>query len=195
MQTIIYLIRHGDFTNTDGLIYGRMPGFHLNENGKKQLEKTAQFLQDKSIDEIYASPLERAKESAAIVQKKLGLPAIHISEEIIEIKTSYQGMKFSDLDPLQSEVYLKPLSPSDETIEQLARRMMKFLRYIYQTYPGKRIAAVSHGDPIMALKAEIKHHSYEFLPFKTDEYVQHGEVYEITSDENNKLSIKTVFKP
>jgi len=195
MTTTIYLIRHGEVNNPHNIIYGRLPGFHLTDVGKKQLEDAAKYLKNKHIDEIYTSPLLRAKESAGIIQKVLGLPIIHISEEILEVKTSYQEMKFSDLDALQSEVYLKPLNPSDETVEQIANRMMKFIRYLIQTYPGKTIAVVSHGDPIMAVKAEIKRHSYEFLPFKTDDYIQHGEIYEITGDKNNNFSIKAVFKP
>jgi len=194
MQTNIYFIRHGEVENPQGIIYGRLPNFGLSENGKKELEKTADFLLDKQITILYSSPLQRTKESAAIVQKKLQIPTIHITDVITETLSSYQGRKFRDLDKLQSEVYLKPLSPSDETIQQLAVRMKHFLQFLIKTYPGKNIAVLSHGDPIMALKAVVKNKSLSFYAFKTDKYIQHGEVYKIKA-EAHKLIFTSVFKP
>src|SRR5258708_4717920 len=111
MQSTIYLIRHGEVHNPEGIIYGRLPNFGLSEKGKMEVEKTAEFLKNKEIDDIYASPLDRAKQSAEIIQNKLKLSTIQIADEITEVKTSYQGRKFIELDMLQSEVYLKPLDP------------------------------------------------------------------------------------
>jgi broad specificity phosphatase PhoE len=194
MITTVYLIRHGEVNNPGNIIYGRLPNFNLTEKGRKQLEKTGEFLKNKNIEEIYSSPLARTKESAAIIQKILGLKTIHISDQIIEVRSAYQGGKFSTLDKLQSEVYLKPLSPNDETIEQLALRMNNFINHISKLYVGRNIIALSHGDAIMALKTLIQYNSSDFIPFKTDHYVQHGEVFEVTSKDNT-LQIKPVFKP
>src|SRR6266700_7514412 len=119
MQTTIYLIRHGEVKNPDNIIYARLPKFDLSANGKKQAEQAAEFLKDKHIEAIYSSPLERAKQTAEIIQKELDLPEIYFSDQILEVRTSYEGKKFSSLDKLQSEVYLKPLSPTDETTEDL----------------------------------------------------------------------------
>src|SRR6266568_3832009 len=195
MQTTIYLIRHGEVHNPQGIIYGRLPGYGLSEKGKKEVEKSAEFLADKQIDTIYASPQQRTKESAEIIRTKLNLSTVHIADEINETLTSYQGEKFSNLDSLQSEVYIKPLSPTDETIEQIAKRMMDFIKGLLNKHPGECIAVVSHGDPIMALKAVIKHTPLEFIPFKTDQYVQHAEIYEIIANDQNALSIKNAFIP
>lgn len=194
MKTTLYFVRHGDVHNPDGIIYGRLPNFNLSEKGRKQIEQTANFFKDKKIDEIYSSPLARAKESAVIIQKALALKSIHISDLLLEVRTGYQGEKFATLDNLQSEVYSKPLEPTDETIEQLAKRMLAFVNQIVQDYEGKHIIALSHGDAIMALKTIIQYNSYDFILFKTDHYVKHGEVYEVTA-ENNMLHIKSIFKP
>jgi broad specificity phosphatase PhoE len=195
MQTTIYLVRHGEVNNPYGIIYGRLPNYGLSEKGKLQAQKTAEFLINKHIDEIYSSPLDRAKQTAEIIKKIVGVKTIHFSDDIIEMKTSYQGKKFSSLDKLQSEVYLKPLDQSDETIQQLADRMYTFVKELIKKHPGKNLVLVSHGDPIMALKAVIKHTSLEFIPFKTDHYVQHAEVYEITTEDNNNFSLEAVFVP
>ena len=194
MQTIIYLVRHGQVYNPDKIIYGRLPNFGLSETGKKQIEETAEFLKDKQVDIIFSSPLLRAKQTAEIIKDRLELPTIHITEEINEVKTSYQGWKESDLDKLQSEVYLKPLDSHDETMEQIAQRMKHFVETISQSFAGKHIAVCSHGDPIMLLKFAIQHKPFEVTSFKKDNYVQHGEVYQITINEE-ALSIMNVFKP
>ena len=195
MQTQIYLIRHGEIYNPKGIIYGRLPRFGLTKKGKEQLQKTAEFFEDKHIDVLYASPLLRARQSAKIIKNKLGLSQIHISQQIIEIKTSYQGTYESELDPLQSEVYLKPLKKTDETIEQIAERMQQFIKKITKQYAGKHTAMVSHGDPIMIIKAIAQNKELSFYSFKTNNYIQHGEVYQLIIDEKDTWKIKNVFKP
>lgn len=195
MQTTIYFIRHGEVHNPEGILYGRLPNFGLSDAGKKEIEKTADFLKNKEISEIFSSPLLRTKQSAEIIQNILGLPELHFSELLLEVKTSYEGRKINSLDKLQSEIYLKPLSSTDETIEQLVQRMQRFLNQLLKEHTDKHIAVVSHGDPIMALKVMIKHTPLDFLPLKTDQYIQHGEVYEVIADEQNNLSISSVFKP
>ena len=194
MTTTIFLIRHGEVHNPEGTLYGRLPNFGLSYKGKQQLEKTAEYLKDKKISQIYASPLQRARESAEINRNKLNLPETTITEEILEVRTSYEGGKFTDLDPLQSEVYLKPLHPNDETVEQIATRMQKFINQLIRTNPGKNIAVVSHGDPIVILKTVIQNKELSFNIFKTNDYIRQGEVYQIISDDAN-LSIKSVFTP
>ena len=194
MQTIIYIIRHGQVYNPDKIIYGRLPNFGLSEIGKKQIEETAKFLKDKQIDMIFSSPLLRAKQTAEIIKNELELTTIHITEEINEVKTSYQGWKTEKLDKLQSQVYLNPLDPHDETMEQIAQRMEHFVDTISQSFAGKRIAVCSHGDPIMLLKFVIHNKPLEVVSFKTDNYVQHGEVYQITIDKKS-LTMTSVFKP
>ncbi|HSX09025.1 MAG TPA: histidine phosphatase family protein [Candidatus Saccharimonadales bacterium] len=194
MITTLYLVRHGEVYNPEGILYGRLPNFGLSDRGKTELTKTAEFLKDTDISHIYSSPLKRAMESAGIIKERLNLPEICITEEIIEVETSYQGQKFADLDALQSEVYLKPLSPSDETIEQIAERMKHFLKEILENHTGQTTVAVSHGDPLVILKTIIQKKQLTFETFKTNDYSQHGEVYEFIA-ENNDLSVKSVFKP
>lgn len=195
-MTTVYLIRHAEVENPKGILYGRLPSFGLSDKGKKQAAVTAEFLKDKHIDAIYSGPLDRTKQTAQIIRKKLGLAEIHFSDQLTEVRTSYEGEKISSLDNLQSEVYLKPLDPSDEKLDEIAQRMMIFLHGVINMNEGNHVIIVSHGDPIMALKAKIKHPSRppEFPDFKTDNYISHAEVYEVTS-EDNQLALKAAFKP
>lgn len=67
----ILLIRHGETTGDVEDRYGGAYDDHLTEKGKEQLRETARQLAGKKIDVVYASPLIRAQESAAIINEVL----------------------------------------------------------------------------------------------------------------------------
>lgn len=195
MNTYIYLVRHGEVHNPDGILYGRLPGFGLTKRGKTEIYQTADFLRNKNIDIVFSSPLLRARQTAEIIRKFLNLDKVHISKKIIEIQTAYQGIPFADLNPIQSEIYLQPKEKTDETVEQIALRMLEFIQYLTKEYNGKRIALVSHGDPVMALTAIIKKFPLRFESIRTGKYIHHGEVREIIVADNGKMKIQTVYIP
>src|ERR1041384_6184775 len=62
---LLLLIRHGenDFVKT-GKLPGQSAGIHLNERGQKQAQALSDALKEVPIKAIYASPLERALETA-----------------------------------------------------------------------------------------------------------------------------------
>ena len=87
MHTIVHMMRHGEVHNPDGILYGRLPGFHLSTTGRAQAEKVAGTLADHDITAVFASPLQRAQETATPIAAAHGLPIftndlslIHISE-------------------------------------------------------------------------------------------------------------------
>lgn len=192
-MTTIYLIRHGEVYNPHAILYGRLNGYGLSEKGQEELEQTADYLSDKKIAALYASPMLRARQSAEIIQRKIDVP-LTIADEIMEVKTSYQGQPFASLDPIQSEVYLKPLAETDETVEQVAKRMFAFTQKLLKKHEGKNIVLVSHGDPLMALKAFVEQKKLDLPAIRPEHYIQHGEVLQLTKDGDN-LSTACVFIP
>src|ERR1035437_6847034 len=94
MTTRIFFIRHGEVINPNKIWYGRIPGFSLSANGKKQILKAAQILAENKIDAIYASPLLRTKQSAMLIADTLGLP-VNYSNNLLEVDSSLQGKTFS----------------------------------------------------------------------------------------------------
>jgi broad specificity phosphatase PhoE len=199
MTTHIYLIRHGEVFNPKKILYGRLPGFGLSENGKREIEQTAHFLKSKHIDLIYSSPLLRAKQTARIIQKKINLSQNNTSKKVLEVRTSFQGRLFADLAPDQSDVYFSPdRAKTDETFVQIASRMQNFIDELAKKHPGKHIAVISHGDPIMLLAAAIKKLPLVFESIREGEkfsYIKHGEVYEITISNEGGKTIKSIFQP
>src|SRR5690348_1200274 len=76
--TTFHLLRHGEHTLQGKIVAGRSPGIGLSERGRAEVEAAAARLADAGIAAIYASPLQRAQETAAIVAERLGLdPATH----------------------------------------------------------------------------------------------------------------------
>ena len=51
--------------NPDGVLYGRLPGFHLSDTGRAQAARSPTALADHDIVYVVASPLQRAQETAA----------------------------------------------------------------------------------------------------------------------------------
>ncbi|HZE87319.1 MAG TPA: histidine phosphatase family protein [Methylomirabilota bacterium] len=197
MKTAIYFIRHGEVFNPKGILYGRLPRFGLSVQGKKELAQTAAFLATQQIDYLYSSKQLRAKQSAQIIQAQLHLP-LHLSNNLLEVKTSLQGRTFQYISTLNYDIFVHPDKKIvGETIQDVANRMQKFMLSVLKKHPGKKIVAVSHGDPIMLVKAQI-----EGLPIVNESirpsdntYVGHGEVYLVEREDNKSLTIQSIFKP
>ena len=197
MTTTLYLIRHGEVYNPDQILYGRIPGYGLSEKGIQQAEQTAAFLADKNISSVISSPLLRARQTAEIIQRRLALLTNDIAEETLEIRTEYQGRPLSSLDSVQSDPYFKPLSPSDETIPQIAERMSNFFKKQIADNQGESLAMVGHGDPLMILKAVLQKKPVTFESFKIQNgpYIAHGEIWKVITENNDDFLVESVFKP
>ena len=69
-RTVVHLMRHGEVHNPTGVLYGRLPDFHLSDLGREMAETVGVHLGDHDVTVVVASPLDRAQE----------LSLIHISE-------------------------------------------------------------------------------------------------------------------
>ncbi|MGH2701497.1 MAG: histidine phosphatase family protein, partial [Actinomycetota bacterium] len=63
----VHLVRHGEVENPKGVIYGRLPGYNLSERGQRQAEAAGRHLRDADVRAVWASPLERAQETAEAI--------------------------------------------------------------------------------------------------------------------------------
>lgn len=182
MKTKIYFVRHGEVYNPREIWYGSMPFYHLSEKGILQIKNVAEDLYDKHIDSIYSSPLLRARQSARILKNKLKLSKVHLSKKLIEVQSSLAGRTLAYLDTIQYNVFASDDNHvKGETIEELGKRMQDFINQIVELHKGKKVIAVSHGDPIMMVKAiaaglPIKNESIR--PGRRD-YIQPGGIYEL----------------
>ncbi len=162
-MTTLYLVRHGEVHNPTGIIYGRLPNFGLSDNGRAQLQHAAELLTPCApFQALYASPMQRAQESGAILGKHLKLE-ITTQEQIIETGIgAYQGKRFEDLPkPYITE---EPVHEGIECAASIRQRILGWTEEICGLHPDGKVIAVSHRDPIIVTLLHWMEKGLEDLP-------------------------------
>lgn len=158
MTTTLLLVRHGAHDRLDRVLCGRMAGVSLSETGRAQADALAARLGDRPIAALYASPVDRARETAAPLAARLGLDAVE-AEGLAEIDVGdWAGRSFADLgdDPVWSawnSVRSVTRPPGGETMLEVQARAVGWVEAVRPGHPGQTIAAVSHSDVIKAVLA------------------------------------------
>jgi broad specificity phosphatase PhoE len=152
-RTVIHLLRHGEVHNPTGVLYGRLPGFHLSALGVKMAERAAEFFADHDIAAVIASPLERAQETATPIATRLGLP-LGSDPRLVEASNVFQGKTFGIGDgslrhPGVWKYLVNPFKPSwGEPYVELAARMHAAAEDARDLVRGHEAVLVSHQLPI-----------------------------------------------
>src|SRR5579875_2959751 len=115
-KTVVHLLRHGAVDNPKGVIYGRLPGYHLSEDGRMMAKAAADYLAERDVVAIFTSPLERARETAEPLAERFSLEPI-VDDRLIEPWNHFEGLVFGvgdgSLRRPEHWWYLRnPLSPS-----------------------------------------------------------------------------------
>ncbi|GAA1970011.1 histidine phosphatase family protein [Kitasatospora viridis] len=151
--TVVHLMRHGEVHNPEGVLYGRLPGYHLSDLGRQMADRVAEHLADRDITHVVASPLERAQETAGPIGKAHGLD-IAVDQRLIEAGNVFEGKVFGVGDgalknPSAWKYLTNPFRPSwGEPYIDLAVRMMAALAAARDAARGHEAVAVSHQSPI-----------------------------------------------
>ncbi|HEX6392228.1 MAG TPA: histidine phosphatase family protein [Acidimicrobiales bacterium] len=112
-----------------------------------------------SIGGIYASPLERTKETAAAIAAALG-SRVRMDRGLLECDFGeWTGGSLKDLSKLPewSTVQRYPSGfrfPGGESFAEMQTRIVGALHGICERHPGEAVIAVSHADPIKAVVAD-----------------------------------------
>ncbi|NUP73662.1 MAG: histidine phosphatase family protein [Sinomonas sp.] len=168
-SSTVHLLRHGEVHNPSGVLYGRLPEFHLSERGQRMAEVVAEHFAARAHDGaqfvlLAASPLTRAQETAAPTAAALGLE-IETEPRIIEAENHFEGLKVSRQElakPRHWRYLVNPLRPSwGEAYEQQAARVLAAVADAARTAverggDGAQAILVAHQLPIWVarLKAE-----------------------------------------
>ena len=158
-STLVLLVRHGQTPTTGQTLPGRAPGLHLADVGVTQAAAAAARLAELTkVDAVYASPLERARETAAPIGKALGHRVL-IDKGLIECEFGeWTGAQLKDLmkKPEWETVQKFPSGfrfPNGESFTEMQSRMVSALERLRLAHPGGVVVAVSHADPIKAAVA------------------------------------------
>jgi len=152
---LILFIRHAenDFMKKDRLA-GRLPGVHLNKEGRIHAQATAEKLKDAPLKAIYSSPLERAVETAEIIAQPHSLP-VTIRPGLMETNCGeWQEKTVKSLRRLKiwRTVQSAPSRfrfPGGEAFTETQMRICQEVEALCAEHdPKDVIACVSHADPI-----------------------------------------------
>jgi broad specificity phosphatase PhoE len=143
----ITLIRHGHVLNPDNVIYGRLPGFMLSEVGRQQAEAAAAQLRHASLSALFASPQQRALETATIVQCYHSELSIETAALMDEIRCYFEGHPAEVVEARGWDLYTG-VQGDFETPEDIAERGAQFVTQARATFADAHIAVVTHGDVI-----------------------------------------------
>ncbi|MEU4541951.1 histidine phosphatase family protein [Nonomuraea dietziae] len=152
--TVVHLLRHGEVHNPKGILYGRLPGYHLSETGLQMAETVAKAVADRDIVGLYSSPLERAKETAAPLAAKLGLE-VAIDERLIEAGNILEGRPLARLvsSPRNYRHFWHPGRPSwGEPYTEVVARMRSMVDTARAASRGHEAVLVSHQLPIWMIR-------------------------------------------
>ncbi len=161
MRTTVHVLRHGEVFNPDGVLYGRLPGFRLSEDGLQMAHDAADALRGRDITEVVSSPLQRAQETAAPIAAVYGLTPT-IDDRLIESENHFEGSTFGVGDGALSQPkhwpYLwNPFAPSwGEHYVAVARRMLHSVEDVRDRNLGHEAVCVSHQLPIWTLRRYVE---------------------------------------
>jgi broad specificity phosphatase PhoE len=156
----IHLVRHGEVFNPDGVLYGRLPGFHLSELGKKMAAAAAGELAGHPVTAVYASPLLRAQESAQPWSEAFGLP-IQTDDRLIEPTNKFEGgtYEFGPKVLLHPRIWpwiANPLKPSwGEAYTDVITRMFGAIDAAWAAADSGEVVMVSHQMPIVMVQRAV----------------------------------------
>ena len=157
--TLVVLVRHGQTSTTGKVLPGRAKGLHLSETGLAQAEAAAARLALlPKVHAVYASPLERTRETAAPIAKAVGVRT-RTTKGLLECDFGdWTGAKLAELmkKPEWRTVQSAPSTfrfPGGESFVEMQSRITGELDQLAARHAGETIVCVSHADPIKAAVA------------------------------------------
>jgi broad specificity phosphatase PhoE len=149
-------IRHAAVWNPDGVVYARLPGFHLSEEGAAEARALGNALRSYPVAAVYASPLERAVETACALAKPHGLE-VRTDDRLLEwaFWMGWQGMRWDRIrerDPELLDVYAEdPASiavDGGDSLGLIGGRVLAWADQAELAHPGKLVLGVTHESPL-----------------------------------------------
>jgi len=168
MKTL-YLVRHGTVHNPNRILYRRLPGFLLSDQGHTEAQETREYLAEEPLQVIWHSPLERALQTATIINER------HNARMVVEERIHEWA--------------------EDESQQEVRDRMQSFLTS-WRDSSHAVSAAISHRDPIRRLLFAIRDPDG---PSPMEDIAQfplpQAGVYQVKETADGSLETQLVFVP
>ena len=159
--TLVLLVRHGQTPTTGKVLPGRAKGLDLAEAGHQQAAAAAERIAPFAdrVAAVYASPLERTRQTAAPIAKAVG-QRVRVDRGLLEADFGdWTGAELKALMKLPEwkTVQQRPSTfrfPGGESFAEMQLRITGAIDQMVASHPGKVVVAVSHADPIKAAVAQ-----------------------------------------
>ena len=153
----IYYVRHGQ---TDWNLARKMQGGgtekELNETGINQAKETRKELENVKYDITICSPMDRAKQTAEIINKDKKVQTI-IDERIRERNLGeLEGHDITS--EIENQIWDYDLNyqiPNGENLHEFEKRILDFLEDIKRKYSDKTVLIVAHGGIAKVIKSYL----------------------------------------
>jgi len=152
----LLIIRHGQ-SEADLLnVFEGRANFDLTLLGMEQAERMAKWIKERyALTKIYASPLKRARQTAAALEKETGIAAI-FDDDLMEFQNGLlAGMNKEEASEIYPEIKSKPLHMAvygQESMLQFRMRAENTLsKILYENEEDAVVAVVTHGGTIRML--------------------------------------------
>jgi broad specificity phosphatase PhoE len=152
--TTVVGFRHGMVENPNAVIYARLDGFPLAAAGLEQAERLGKLLAPARVSAVYASPLERAMQTARALAAPHDLEVIP-DERLIEWSfwVRWAGTPWADLPAREPEVAAYESDPAgvhpEDPLPEVGRRVLEWAREAAAAHDDM-VFGVSHEAPLAA---------------------------------------------
>ncbi|MCR4330649.1 MAG: class I tRNA ligase family protein, partial [Patescibacteria group bacterium] len=157
--TKIILARHGESEkNVKDIFDHSLNTYGLTKKGEKEAKELGSELKHASVDYVYSSEVRRARQTAEIIGKKLGVP-VSMAKDLNEMDNGEWDGKRRDDERIREgrEAYLAlspeaqykaPRGDTGESWEEVEARTERFMREILEKHAGKTVVLVTHAGLI-----------------------------------------------
>ncbi|HEY3208432.1 MAG TPA: MSMEG_4193 family putative phosphomutase [Actinomycetota bacterium] len=157
-MALLLLIRHALTEATGKRLSGRTPGIHLSEEGRRQAGLIAERLAPLPLAAVYASPLERCRETAEAIATSRRMTVREVADLAEVDYGRWTGRSMPQLvrTSLWKKVQQSPSSvtfPEGEGLIDAQRRSVAVMEEIAGRHPRAAVAIVSHADVIRLVLA------------------------------------------
>ena len=134
--TTVHVLRHGEVDNPTGVLYGRIPDFHLTALGRRMAARAAEYFAERPLALLVSSPMERAQETIAPIASLHPELKVHLDDDVTEAANAFEGQSFGPghhplRDPHNWKLLVNPVRPSwGEPYVDIAERMTLSLIHI-----------------------------------------------------------------
>jgi broad specificity phosphatase PhoE len=183
VTTTVWLARHGEVHNPANLLYGRLPRMRLTPEGRRQARALADLLAPRTLGAIYSSPMLRARRTAqTVLASHPELERVRIDSDLHEIRSGWQGEPLEALERIDWDFYAHPRATTDESLQMIHDRMLRWLNRVLHRHAGSEVVGVSHGDPILILAGTLQ--GLPLIPERIfpRPYIETGTLYRLRFD-------------